>query len=123
MADDDPMMIKLLEFNLRKAGFATLVCREGLSVCARAREERPDLVILDVNMPGRTGLELLGDFKADPQLAALPVVVVTSEGKSSTQDELRAAGAKHVYTKPFSPTMLVEHLQRLLGKASPATSA
>jgi CheY-like chemotaxis protein len=123
MADDDPMMVKLLEFNLRKAGFATLVCREGLSVCARARAEHPDLVILDVNMPGRTGLELLGDFKADPQLAALPVVVVTSEGKSSTQDELRAAGAKHVYTKPFSPTMLIEHLQLLLEKTSSAKSA
>ncbi|HTB63206.1 MAG TPA: response regulator [Opitutales bacterium] len=122
IADDDPMMVKLLEFNLRRSGYAVAVCREGLSVCDRARAEHPDMAILDVMLPGRTGLELLRDFKADPQLSTLPVLIVTSEGKGSTQDDLLAAGALNVYTKPFSPTMLMERVRQLLGDASiPAT--
>jgi DNA-binding response OmpR family regulator len=122
IADDDPMMVKLLEFNLRRAGYAMAICRDGLSVCACARAEQPDLAILDVMLPGRTGLELLGDFRADPALAGLPVVIVTSEGKGSTQDDLLAAGARNVYTKPFSPTLLLERVRQLLGETPVAVS-
>jgi len=121
IADDDPMMVKLIEFNLRRAGYAVVICREGLSVAAKARAEHPDMAILDVMLPGRTGLELLRDFKADPALAGIPVVIVTSEGKGSTQDELLAAGALNVYTKPFSPTMLMERVRLLIGE--PAVAA
>jgi len=117
IADDDPMMVKLLEFNLHRAGYDLIVCREGSTVLPRAREERPDLIILDVMLPGRTGLELVGDLKADPVLAALPVLIVTSEGKSSILDGLLAAGAANVYTKPFSPTMLIDRVRQLLGEA------
>jgi DNA-binding response OmpR family regulator len=120
IADDDPVMVKLLEFNLRRAGYATLVCVEGLSVCERARVNSPDLVILDMMLPGRSGLELLHDFKADPALAALPVVVVTSQGKNSTQEELLGAGALNVFTKPFSPTILMARLRELLGQSTTA---
>lgn len=115
IADDDPMMVKLLEFNLRRSGYATVICRDGLSVCEKARASKPDLAILDVMMPGRTGLELISDFKADQALATLPVLVVTSEGKSSTEASLLAAGALNVYTKPFSPTMLLDRVRQLLG--------
>jgi len=117
IADDDPMMVKLLEFNLRRAGFDLIVCREGSTVLARAQAELPDLIILDVMLPGRTGLELVGDLKADPVLAGLPVLIVTSEGKSSTLDSLLAAGAANVYTKPFSPTMLIDRVRQLLGES------
>jgi DNA-binding response OmpR family regulator len=119
IADDDPMMVKLLEFNLRRAGYQVLVCREGLSVCERVRASHPDLVILDVMMPGRTGLELLRDFKADPALAEVPALIVTSEGKSSTETDLLEAGALNVFTKPFSPTMLLDRVRQILGE-SPA---
>ncbi len=117
IADDDPMMVKLIEFNLRRANYNVVVCREGLSVCERARAEHPDMAILDVMLPGRTGLELLRDFKSDAALAGIPVVIVTSEGKGSTQDELLAAGALNVYTKPFSPTLLMERVRQLIGEA------
>jgi DNA-binding response OmpR family regulator len=116
IADDDPMMVKLLEFNLHRAGYTVVVCREGATVLARTREEHPDLVILDMMLPGRTGLELVGDIKADPVLAALPVLIVTSEGKNSILDGLLAAGAANVYTKPFSPTMLIDRVRHLLGQ-------
>jgi DNA-binding response OmpR family regulator len=120
IADDDPVMVKLMEFTLRRAGFASLVCREGLSVVERVRADQPDLLILDVMLPGRTGLELLRDLKSDPATANLPVVIVTSQGKNSTQDELLGAGALNVFTKPFSPTILIARLRQLLGEADPA---
>jgi len=120
IADDDPVMVKLLEFTLQRAGFGVLVCREGLSVMARVREGRPDLIVLDVMLPGRSGLELLRDCKDDAELAKLPVVVVTSQGKNSTQDELLAAGALNVFTKPFSPTMLIARLRELLNEPGAA---
>jgi DNA-binding response OmpR family regulator len=120
IADDDLMMAKLLDFNLRRAGFSTVVCHDGASVCARAKAEHPSLAILDVRLPGRTGLELLHDFKADAELSALPVVICTSEGKSSTQDELLAAGALQVFTKPFSPTMLISYVRQVLNEPEPA---
>ena len=123
IADDDPMMVKILEFNLRRAGFDLIICREGLSVCTRAHAEQPDLIILDVMLPGRTGLELVADIKADPVLAGLPVLIVTSEGKNSTLDGLLAAGAANVYTKPFSPTMLIDRVRELLGEAPVAARA
>jgi DNA-binding response OmpR family regulator len=119
IADDDPVMVKLLEFTLQRAGFGVLVCREGLSVMARVRAGRPDLIVLDVMLPGRSGQELLRDFKEDAELAKLPVVVVTSQGKNSTQDELLAAGALNVFTKPFSPTMLIARLRELLHEPVP----
>src|SRR5471030_2681013 len=100
IADDDPMMVKLIEFNLRRAGLDVIICREGSTVVARAHAEQPDMIILDVMMPGRSGLELVADLKADPILASLPVLIVTGEGKSSTLDGLIAAGATNVYTKP-----------------------
>jgi len=120
IADDDPVMVKLMEFNLRRAGYGTLVCREGLSVGERVRAERPDLILLDVMLPGRSGLELLRDFQGDPALAKLPVVVVTSQGKDSTQGELLAVGARQVFTKPFSPTILIACVSQLLGEPGPA---
>ncbi len=123
IADDDPVMVKLLEFTLQRAGFGVLVCREGLSVMARVREGRPDLIVLDVMLPGRSGLELLRDFQDDAELATLPVVVVTSQGKNSTQDELLAAGARNVFTKPFSPSMLIARLRELLHEPGPAPKA
>ncbi len=115
IADDDPMMVKLIEFNLRRAGYQVLVCREGLSVCDKVRASRPALVILDVMIRGRTGLELLRACTTANGLTALPVLIVTSEGQSSTEADLLAAGALNVFTKPFSPTMLLDRIRQLLG--------
>jgi DNA-binding response OmpR family regulator len=119
IADDDPVMVKLMEFHLKRAGWGVLVCREGLSVAERVRTDRPDLILLDLMLPGRSGLELLRDFQEDPELAQLPVVVVTSQGKNSTQDEVLAAGARAVFTKPFSPTLLMTRVRQLLDEAEP----
>jgi DNA-binding response OmpR family regulator len=114
IADDDPVMVKLLEFNLKRAGHRVEICREGLSVVAKACDVRPDLAIFDLMLPGRSGLELIVDFKGDGELAEIPIIVVTGQGKGSTRHELLKAGASTVFTKPFSPTILINRISELL---------
>ncbi|GAB4274337.1 MAG TPA: hypothetical protein DIU37_04555 [Opitutae bacterium] len=114
VADDDPVMLKLFEFNLRKAGFQVIACKEGLGVVQKALTEKPELVILDYLLPGRSGLELIHDFKANARLSEVPLIIVTGQGKGTTRDDLMRAGAACVFTKPFSPSLLVQEINRLL---------
>ncbi|OIO60216.1 MAG: hypothetical protein COZ46_07745 [Verrucomicrobia bacterium CG_4_10_14_3_um_filter_43_23] len=114
IADDDPFMEKLLEFTLKKAGFGIIACREGNSVIQRILDEKPVLIILDLMLPGRSGLELIGDIRANQSIARLPVIFVTGQGKESTRNQLTQAGASAVYTKPFSPTALIAMIKKLL---------
>ena len=114
IADDDPVMVKLLEFNLKRSGYSVTVCREGLSVMPRALDHRPVLAIFDLMLPGRSGLELIHDFKESDDLSDIPIIVVTGQGKGSTKQELLGAGASTVFTKPFSPTILINRIHELL---------
>lgn len=114
IADDDPVMVKLFEFNLRKHGFELVVCREGRSVVTKALADGPQIAIFDYMLPGRSGLELIQDFRANEALKQLPIIVVTGQGKGSTRQELLDAGADAVFTKPFSPTVLVARIRELL---------
>lgn len=118
IADDDPVQVKLLEFNLKKFGYEIITCREGLCVQPRALEEGPDLAILDLMLPGKSGLELIRDFKNDSQLSELPIIVITGQGKDSTKDELLASGADCVFTKPFSPKVLIAKINELANRTT-----
>lgn len=118
VADDDPVMLKLLQFNLGRAGFHIVSCNEGASVLETALAANPSVALLDYLLPGRTGLELIEDFKNDPSLAAIPIIIVTGQGKGSTRNELIAAGAVEVFTKPFSPSLLIETIQDQLRLAT-----
>lgn len=115
VADDDPVMLRLLQLNLGKAGFSVVSCSEGTSVLETALAVKPSVALLDYLLPGRTGLELIEDFKKTPSLAAVPIIVVTGQGKGSTRNELMAAGAIEVFTKPFSPSLLIETIKEQLG--------
>ena len=84
---------------------------------SRIRARKPDLGIIDLMLPGKSGLELIREFKADSELARVPLIVVTGQGKGSTKDELLAAGAVSVFTKPFSPTALMARVNELLDES------
>lgn len=114
IADDDPVMVKLFEFGFRKAGHSLVVCREGLSVPDRARAEKPDVAIFDLMLPGLSGLELIRLFKADVALKVIPILVVTGQGRDSVKEELLEAGAAKVFTKPFSPSVIMASIDELL---------
>jgi len=75
-----------------------------------------DLVLLDVNLPARSGLELLAEARADPRLARVPFIVLTAAGQSATAERAGELGAAGFVTKPFSPKKLVRQVAAILGE-------
>ena len=114
VADDDPIMIKLYELNLKKAGYRVLSCTDGDRVLEIIKTETPDVAVLDYILPKKTGLELLSAFRLNPKWQNLPLIIITAQGKESTKNELLQAGATHVFTKPFSPTALLQSIKTSL---------
>jgi CheY-like chemotaxis protein len=120
IVEDHPTMREAMRLVLEGEGFTVGEAADGRSALDAMRTERPDLVLLDLNMPGRAGADVLLEIKRDPANAAVRVVVVTAAGEEGRQDAM-SLGADGYFTKPFSPFALVQTVQRLLG-ASPDTA-
>jgi CheY-like chemotaxis protein len=106
LVDDDPDILRLLTMTLRSEGFRLLTAGDGDTALAMARAERPDLLLLDWNMPGRNGLEVCQALRAesDPRLRDVPVVMLTAQGGAEDTAAGFAAGVTDYVTKPFKPT-------------------
>ena len=114
IADDDPLMIRLLEFNLKRIGCRLIICREGLGAEHLVKIEQPDLAIIDVMLPGKDGFELIASIRCDEDLKGIPLIVVTGHGEHQVHRQLLEAGANRVFTKPFAPSLLLSAVQELL---------
>jgi two-component system, sensor histidine kinase and response regulator len=101
VVDDIPANVKLLEAQLRMQGYRVAVVTAGPSALAAAKEEPPDLILLDINMPGMDGFEVCRRLKADAALAEIPVLFVTARGQTRDKIEAFAAGAVDYITKPI----------------------
>lgn len=122
VADDDMRILELLQFALTGNGFEVLVASDGDEAWDILVSERPDLAILDVKMPRRTGFDLVDAVRAHEQLAGIPIVLISG----STETELRLAGlmkgADDFLTKPFSPKELLLKCRRMLERTETARS-
>ena len=116
IVDDEPHMIRLAELSLRKGAFEIFTARNGLEALTLAVQEKPDLIIMDVQMPELDGLQALQALKANPETAAIPVIMVTARGHQITRQESESLGASTFLTKPFSPTQLLAETLRILGE-------
>ena len=116
IADDDPVMVRLIEFSLSRSGYDLTIVREGLSVTDKARASRPDLMLLDLNLPGKSGYQLVQEFSEDAELSDIPIIVITGQGRERREEELIKAGANCVFTKPFSPKILTKRIEDILGQ-------
>ena len=114
VVDDDPVNVELLGDLLEALGYRALGALGGEAALAAARERRPDLILLDVMMPGLNGYEVCRRLKADPETAGIPVVFVTA--LSDTEDKVQAieAGGDDFLTKPFNRPVLVARIRSLL---------
>ena len=114
VVDDDPVILRLLEVNFEMEGFAVLTAGDGAEGIEVARARQPDVVVSDVMMPKMNGLEMVAALKADPETAAIPVLLLSAKAQA---DDVRlglAAGADDYVTKPFEPHDLVERVTKLL---------
>ena len=115
VADDDPDIIRFVEVNLRLEGYQVAVARNGEQALDKALELQPDLVLLDVRMPGIDGFEVCSRLRADPRGAAIPVILLTANiPVSGDHHRAREVGADDFVVKPFDPGDLMAKVRSLL---------
>lgn len=118
IADDEIYMVRLLELTFKKGGYEIISCRDGKEALALAASALPQLIVLDVIMPGLDGLGALRQLKENPATKNIPVVVLSAKGHALTKVEAELAGASVFLAKPFSPNQLLGEVRKILGQAS-----
>jgi len=115
IADDEQNIVISIEFLLRREGFEVVVACDGEEALAKARAERPDLILLDVMMPKMNGFDVCQALRADPELAAMRILMLTAKGRETEVSKGLGLGADAYMTKPFSTKELVAQVRSLLG--------
>jgi DNA-binding response OmpR family regulator len=115
IVDDEPNIVMSLEFLMRKAGFEVAVAVDGEDALAQVARLNPDLVLLDVMMPKKSGYEVCEALRADPARAGMKIVMLTAKGRETEVAKGMALGADAYVTKPFSTKDLVAQVSALLG--------
>jgi DNA-binding response OmpR family regulator len=114
IADDEPNIVISLEFLMKREGHDVSIARDGQQALEAIRRIRPDLVLLDVMMPFKTGYEVLQELRADESIARTKVLMLTAKGRDTDTAKGIALGANAYMTKPFSTKDLAERVRQLL---------
>jgi len=114
VVDDDAFIRRPLEFILRQEGFAPLTAVDGDDCLRQVAQAPPDLIILDVMMPGRDGFDVCRALKRDPGLAGIPIIMLSARGRECDRERGLALGVAEFMTKPYSPSDLLRRVRELL---------
>jgi len=120
IVDDEKDLVELIDYNLKKEGYAVLSTGNGLDAIKLAAKEAPDLVILDIMLPGMQGLDVLKALKNKPDTQGIPVILLTAKSEELDKVLGLELGADDYVTKPFSPRELVARVKAVLRRASSA---
>jgi DNA-binding response OmpR family regulator len=112
--EDEPSIAEAIGFLLRRDGWEVQNHDAGTDALERIRACRPDLLILDVVLPGRTGLEILRDLRAEPGLAGLPVLMLSASGQARDRALAESCGASRFMSKPFSNAEVLASVRELV---------
>ncbi len=115
IADDEPNIVISLEFLMKREGYEVSVARDGQAALDAIVRDRPDLVLLDVMMPGKSGFEVCQAVRADESLATVKILMLTAKGRDTDLAKGTALGADAYMTKPFSTKELAARVRELLG--------
>ena len=113
-------MREAMRLVLEGEGFDIDEASDGPGALARVRRDPPDLVFLDMNIPGSSGAEVLSSIKADPATSGVRVIIVTADGEEGRERAI-GLGADEYFTKPFSPITLLQTVERVLSGPPTAT--
>jgi DNA-binding response OmpR family regulator len=119
IADDEPNIVVSLEFLMKREGHRVTIARDGDAALEAIRRERPDLVLLDVMMPGRSGFEICQAVRGDDTLAGVKILMLSAKGRDTDLAKGSALGANAYMTKPFSTRELAAKVRELLDEPSP----
>lgn len=114
IVEDHPTMREAMRLVLEREGFDIDEASDGDQALAGVRKDPPDLVLLDMSIPGTAGPDVLAALKSDPVTSAVRVIVVTATGEEGRAAAM-AGGADHYFTKPFSPIALLQAVEEVLG--------
>lgn len=120
VVDDEEHIQELLKFNLEKEGYQVLMAGDGPEALEILEKKQPDLVVLDIMLPGMSGLEVCSEIRRIPKFADLPVIMLTARGEEIDKVLGLEIGADDYITKPFSPRELIARIRARLRRIKPA---
>jgi CheY-like chemotaxis protein len=122
--DDEPFIGRIVRLEFERGAYQVSIALDGEEGLAFLRaHDDVDLVLLDLNMPGLSGLDVLAEVRRDPRLTRVPFVVLTAAGQNTYAERARSLGAMAFLTKPFSPKKLARRVADILGEALPPDAA
>jgi DNA-binding response OmpR family regulator len=116
VADDDRDILDLVAFKLTASGYELITATDGATALTEARRAVPDIVVLDVSMPGMSGLDVCRELRADSITTAIPVILLTARGQDADIEVGFDVGADDYIVKPFSPRELQSRVTALLSR-------
>jgi len=114
VVDDEPNILLSLEFLMEQAGFTVFTAEDGETALQKIQELEPNLVLLDISLPGISGFDVLAELRDDERFQRLPVIMLTAHGREVEREKGMALGADDYITKPFSTQALVQKVRNLL---------
>lgn len=118
VVDDEPNILLSLEFLMQQAGFDVTTAADGESALDHIGVALPDLLLLDISLPGISGFDVLEQLRAAAATRRLPVIMLTAHGREVEREKGMALGANDYVTKPFSTQALIEKVKALLNEPS-----
>ncbi|MDQ7018322.1 MAG: response regulator [Robiginitomaculum sp.] len=115
IVEDNELNMKLFHDLLEAHGYETLQTQEGLKALDIAREHRPDLILMDIQLPEVSGLEVTKWLKADDELASIPVIAVTAFAMMGDEERIREGGCEAYISKPITVSTFLETIRKHLG--------
>jgi len=114
VVEDEPNIVMSLEFLMKKAGYAVRIARDGDAAVRALEDDPPDLMLLDVMMPGRGGFDICQMVRSNPDWAHIKIIMLTAKGREVEREKGMALGADDYITKPFSTREVVERVRQYL---------
>ena len=114
LIEDEPNIIEAISFILSRDGWTVHTHEDGTSAMAKVLATPPDMIILDVMLPGRSGFDILRDLRAHDATKAIPVMMLTARGQEKDRELAIRLGANHFMTKPFSNTEVRDHVRSFM---------
>ena len=114
VVDDEPIILKVVTFRLQKMGYDIVTAIDGLEAVEVTKKEKPDLIILDVVLPGMNGLEVCKTIKKDDKLKNTPIILLTAS-LENLEEKAKECNADDYSLKPFDPEVLMEKIKKFIG--------
>ncbi|MER0239181.1 response regulator [Fulvimarina sp. MAC8] len=116
IVEDNELNMKLFRDLIEAYGYETIQTRSGLNAVDLAREHRPDLILMDIQLPEISGLDVTQQLKADPELQRIPVIAVTAFAMKGDEERIREGGCEAYISKPISVPKFIETIRSFLGE-------